>query len=485
MPRTVGVAVGIGCLFFAGWNCVACGSSSDSPPAPLSSAGAPGSGLGTGGGIGLDLGGNGNGNGNGMSGGTGTDLSDACAAKISTAQAIPLDMYIMLDVSGSMLDTTATQATKWDSVKAALESFLQDSESAGLGVGLQYFPLQKPGTPDTCTSNAQCGDSGPCFLKFCFDYQDGLVPCQADTDCPNVGPRRCLPIAFCSKDDTYICPNVGDACKPPAGTNADLGTCQPIPDSVCLNSTICEVGNYATPATAIAALPGAAAGLVASIEAQSPSGDTPTGPALSGAIQQASAWAKAHPDHRVVTVLATDGLPTNCTPDTIAGVAALAKAGVNANPSISTFVIGVFNQDDVANGAQTNVDQIAQQGGTNKAFIVNTQKDVTAQFQDALDAIRGARLACQYQIPEPMSGGTLDYGQVNVALTNGNQKSVIYYVKNQAACDPSTGGWYYDVEPGSGTPTKIIACPTTCSAFQAAPSGASVGIALGCETIIK
>ncbi|HYQ44815.1 MAG TPA: VWA domain-containing protein [Polyangiaceae bacterium] len=449
----------------------------------MSSAGAAT--VGSGGGIGLDLGGNGNGNGTGTGGGTGPDLSDACAAKISTAQAIPLDMYIMLDVSGSMLDTTATQATKWDSVKTALESFLNDSASAGLGVGLQYFPLQKPGTPDTCTSNAQCGDSGPCFLKFCFDYQDGLVPCQTDTDCPNVGLRRCLPIAFCSKDDTYVCPNAGDACQPPAGSNDDLGTCQPIPDSVCLNSTVCEVANYAAPASAIAALPGAAAGLVSSIEAQSPSGDTPTGPALSGALQQASAWAKAHPDHRVVAVLATDGLPTNCTPDTIDGVAALAKAGVNANPSISTFVIGVFNQDDVANGAQTNLDQIARQGGTNKAFIVNTQKDVTTQFQDALDAIRGARLACQYQIPEPTSGGTLDYGQVNVALTNGTQKSVVYYVKNQAACDPTTGGWYYDVEPSAGTPTKIIACPTTCSAFEAAPNGASVGIALGCETIVK
>jgi hypothetical protein len=482
MPRSVGVAVGIGALFLAGWNCVAC-SSSDARPSPFGSAG---TGMTAGsGGNGLNLGTSGNGNGNG----NGPDLSDACAAKISTAQAIPLDIFIMLDVSGSMLDVTAAQVTKWDAVKLALESFLTDEASAGIGVGLQYFPLIKPNTPSTCTSNAQCGSSaGPCFLKLCFDsIPDGLYPCETVADCPQStanGLRRCLPIASCTDAPEYFCPNVGDACQTD-DPGQDFGECQALTESFCLNATICDVAQYSAPASAIAALPGAAAGLVASIGAKMPNGDTPTGPALSGAIAQARAWATAHADHRVVTVLATDGLPTECTPDTINGVAALARAGVSGTPSISTFVIGVFGPNDVANDAPANLDAIAQQGGTDQAFIVDTQKDVTAQFQAALDTIRGARLACQFQIPEPTNGGTLNYGQVNVALSNGTQKSVIYYVKNAAACDPSSGGWYYDVEPGSGTPSKIIACPTTCSAFEAAPSGASVGIALGCETIVK
>lgn len=488
MPRTVGVAVGIGALFLVGWNCVACSSSSDPHPGPLlSAAGSSAVSNGTGGGVGLNFGGNSNGNTGAAGGVNGPDLSDACAAKISTAQSIPLDMYIMLDTSGSMLDLTATQTSKWDAVKVALESFLKDDQSAGLGVGLQYFPQQKPGTPATCSSDAQCGNSGPCFLDYCYDYKDGLVACQSNADCPTGanGLRRCLPIAFCSNNQDYACPNVGDKCQPPTGVSEDLGTCLPIAESTCLNATLCDVAKYAAPATAIATLPGAAAGLVASIDAQMPTGDTPTGPALTGAIQQAKAWATAHPDHRVVAVLATDGLPTQCTPNAIDDVAALAKLGVSGTPSINTFVIGVFADQDVANGAQTNLDKIARQGGTTQAFIVNTQKDVTAQFQMALDAIRGTRLACEYQIPAATGGGSLDYGQVNVALTNGDKKTVVYYVKNQASCDSSSGGWYYDVEPGAGTPTKIIACPTTCSTFEAAPNGASVGIALGCETIVK
>jgi hypothetical protein len=483
MPRSVGVAVGIGAIFLASWNGIAC-SSSDRPPSSLGSAGtAAAASAGSGGkGNDLDLGGSGAGNGKG----NGPDLSEACAAKISTAQAIPLDIFIMLDVSGSMLDLTATQVTKWDAVKLALESFLTDDASTGLGVGLQYFPLQKPGTPSACSSDAQCGQSGPCFLKLCFDA-DELLPCQSNADCPLVAVNtrgRCLPIAQCSKNPDYLCPNAGELCQtqPPGD---DLGTCQAVTESFCLNATSCDIAQYTAPASAIATLPGAAAGLVASIDAKMPGGDTPTGPALSGAIAQARAWASAHPDHRVVTVLATDGLPTECTPNAINAVAALAARGVSEAPSINTFVIGVFGPDDVANGAPANLDTIARQGGTDEAFIVDTQKDVTAQFQAALDAIRGARLACQYQIPEPTTGGTLNYGQVNVALTNGTQKSIVYYVKDAAACDPSSGGWYYDVEPGSGTPTKIIACPTTCSAFQAAPNGASVGIAIGCDTIIK
>jgi hypothetical protein len=381
---------------------------------------------------------------------------------------------------------TATQATKWDAVKLALESFLTDSASAGLGVGLQYFPLQKTTLPASCSNDAQCGDSAPCFLKFCSTYTD-FVPCTVNSDCQAsateyYGP--CTPIGRCSKDQDYFCSLPGKDCAP-GPNNEDLGACQTATSSICTNTTSCDVAQYTTPATSIAALPGAAAGLVASIDAQMPGGNTPTAPALTGAIAQARAWATAHPDHRVVSVLATDGLPTECTPTAINSVAALARAGVTGTPSINTFVIGVFGPTDVSNGAPGNLDQIAAQGGTNKAFIVDTQKDVTTQFQAALDAIRGARLACQYQIPQPTNGGTLNYGQVNVALTDGGQKTVIYYVKNAAACDASSGGWYYDVDPAAGTPSKIIACPTTCSAFQAAPNGASVGIALGCDTIVK
>jgi len=271
--------------------------------------------------------------------------------------------------------------------------------------------------------------------------------------------------------------------------NKDLGTCEPLTSSICMNTDSCDNAQYSMPASAIAALPGAAAGLVASINAHTPAGATPTQAALTGAIAQATTWATAHPDHRVVVLLATDGLPTECVPPTatslnaaVADVAAVAAGGVKATPSISTFVIGVFNAGDVANGAPSNLNEIAASGGTTKAFIVDTTQDVTMQFLTALDTIRGAHLACEFQIPQPTDGETLNFNQVNVNVTTASGTNKLFYVKKVELCDPTIGGWYYNVDPDTGgTPTKIVACPTSCTTYQAATS-ASVEIALGCAT---
>jgi hypothetical protein len=375
-------------------------------------------------------------------------------------------------------------------VKVALESFLKDDASAGLGVGIQYFPIEKPNVPSSCSSDGACGDAGPCFSKLCYGFLDvpggGFFPCKTNADCysdidqQNYGP--CTDIAYCAMGD-FFCNQPGAECID--GTT-DYGQCTKQPGQ-CLNPDSCDAAAYATPAAAIAVLPGAAASITASIDAQMPQGNTPTAPALTGAIQQASTWAKAHPDHRVVTVLATDGIPTRCEPTDIDPVAAIAKAGASASPSISTFVIGVFGATDVTQGAPDNLNLIAQQGGTQAAFIVDTQQDVTMQFLKALDTIRGERLACEFKIPQPKSGtDTLDYNRVNIQFTSGAAKDLVYYVKNAAGCDAASGGWYYDVDPATGVaPTKIIACPSSCSSFQLAPKGASVGIALGCTTIVK
>ena len=449
-------------------------------------AGASAANAGTAGGLSLVNGSNGGGADNG--GANGVGLPDACAADITTAKPVPLDMYIMLDVSSSMLEQTSLQISKWNAVKAALEAFLEDDASAGLGVGLQYFPLQKPNAPTSCNQNSDCGDSAPCFLKAC-DKRAQIVACDQASDCinpssgMNFGP--CSVLGQCTNNTDYVC-RQGRPCGTDPDTGADLGDCVPhTAPSFCLNTESCDISLYEAPSSPIAVLPGATAGLVASIDKQTPSGATPTAPALSGAIQQASAWAKAHPDHRVVTVLATDGLPTQCAPTAIDLVANIAKIGVTSAPSISTFVIGVFGPADAAVNAPNNLNQIAKAGGSKQAFIVDTTQDVTKQFRSALDTIRGGRLACQFQIPQPSSNETLDYGRVNVQFTSSTQRSVVYFVKSAADCDPSTGGWFYDVDPEVGSPTQIVACPTSCTQLQAATRGASVGIALGCTTIVK
>jgi hypothetical protein len=162
-------------------------------------------------------------------------------------------------------------------------------------------------------------------------------------------------------------------------------------------------------------------------------------------------------------------------------VVSVARAGVRGTPSIQTFVIGVFSRDDdTLLNAGSNLDQIATAGGTSEAHIVGSTGNVEQDFLDALDAIRGTRLPCTFQLPTPTSG-SFDKHQVNVVFTQGGNKRTLYYWPDAESCDAAEGGWYYD-DPSA--PTQIIACPASCSAFADA-SGGKVSIELGCETVVR
>jgi hypothetical protein len=338
----------------------------------------------------------------------------ACAAETTEANLVQLDLFIMLDQSGSMSDTVQGGATKWSAVTTALKGFFNDPANAGLGVGIQYFALT-PGMACTpfCTVDADCGAFGPCvFGVFCAGCSGGA----------------------------------GDSCN---------------------------AADYSVAAVEIAPLAaGQSSALSSSIDAHSPSTNTPTGPALDGAIKHAKSWAMAHPSHNVVVVLATDGEPTECAPQDIPSIANLASVGVSGNPSVDTFVIGVGPSLD-------NLNAIAAAGGTGSAFLVDTGANVVQQFKAALNAIQQSALGCEYTIPQPAMG-MLDYDKVNVQYTpgNGDPVQLLSNVPNVAACDPATGGWYYD---NNAAPTKIILCDATCTPIQGDSMG-KVDILLGCAT---
>jgi hypothetical protein len=434
---------------------------------------------------GNDVGGfaGGSGGAGGGTGGTGA----SCAGTTSKAKLVPIDMYIMLDKSGSMSELTGAQMngpSKWDAISKALNSFFVDPNSAGLGVGLQFFPITAAGVPDTCTSSAQCNGHGPCLLNACLnDLQLGqITACDKDSDCQNFD--SCVPLGQCQNNTQYVCiyqnPQV-DCGQDPAGN--DLGPCDKMTQSFCVNADSCTAGDYSTPAVEIATLNGASANLKAAIAATKPSGSTPTSAALDGAIQHAKTWAGAHPDHKVVAVMATDGLPTECMPQDIQSIAQIAADGKAGSPSVLTFVIGIFGANDA--GAGQNLDAIASAGGTDKAFLIKQNQDVNMAFLNALHQIQGQTLACEYEMPAAPNGQTLDYGKVNVEYTppGAAMPTTIFYVAKAGSCDPNNGGWYYDKDPQSGaTPTKIEMCPATCDKLKA--GGGQVDIEVGCETIV-
>ncbi|APR84350.1 Hypothetical protein A7982_09699 [Minicystis rosea] len=413
-------------------------------------------------------------------GGAGGDVT--CAGETSQAELIPLDIYLMLDSSGSMLDTTGTNGTgpsKWTAVTQALTTFFGDPQSVGLGVGLQHFPLLAPGVPVSCTSSSQCpGQSGPCLLKVCSGMS-AITPCETNADCVGQGTGQCIKLGECG--DTYCAPANGAMCS------GNGQPCNAVTTSFCARQDSCSAIDYATPAVEITPLGGSAAMLDSTIASWMPNGSTPTAPALTGAIQHAKSWTSQNPTHTVVVVLATDGLPTECTPQNISSIAQIAAQGAAGSSGVRTFAIGVFAPADISAGAPANLDQIAAAGGTTKAFIIDTSQNVQQQFLAALNAIRGSKLACEYAVPVPGDAGALDYGKVNVEYTapGASAPTTIGYVGKASDCDPSSGGWYYDADPAmGGTPTKLIMCPGTCSTFGSI-NGGQIDIRVGCKTIIN
>jgi hypothetical protein len=365
-------------------------------------------------------------NGNGGSGagfavGTGgtmaAGMGGGCAGVSKTADKVPLDMYIMLDQSGSMSD-----ANKWGNVTNAIKSFIAAPEASGIGVGIQYFPLSSSmqnmcSMLQQCTNDAACGMCGPCVGAF-----------------PPVLP------GFCQ-----------------GGLNGD--------DS-------CVVADYAMPDVAIAPLPGNGTAITNSLNAHSPTGGTPTLPALDGAIQHAKAHATANPDHAVIVVLASDGDPNSCSSD-LAAINMVASAGANGNPKILTFVIGVGNV--------AALDGIAAAGGTGMAYIVD-QANAQQQFLMALNDIQGKTLPCSYGIPDPPMGEMLNLGQVNVTYTpSGGTPTLIPKVDGPAQCPPGEDAWYFD---NNTAPQLVVLCPDTCAKLKA-DAGTEVEVVFGCDTVVK
>ena len=240
----------------------------------------------------------------------------------------------------------------------------------------------------------------------------------------------------------------------------------------------CNPAVYAQPAIEIAPLPGVGSMITASLAAHTlPDTSTPTPPALQGAINHATEWAKAHSSDVTIVILATDGDPSECGDTSnnslLQQVENIAAAGVAQTPKVLTFVIGVGTDTSNLNG-------IAQAGGTGSAFIVDTSMNVSQQFLAALNKIRGAALGCQYKIPVPQGGGAVNFQEVNVQFTPASGAPIVVpYVSDKSKCPSSGNAWYYD---NASKPTEILLCTSTCGTVSA---GGQLDVLTGCQTIVQ
>jgi hypothetical protein len=410
-------------------------------------------------------------------------LDDACVNQTSAAEQRKVALNVMLDSSGSMEEIAAGGSTKWQAVQRAMRAFLRETRDTDLLMGLQFFPLVKPGVRSfVCDSHDDCGpDGGPCFLSTCLQGQT-ITLCESQSDCPGSPlDNPCVEFGLCADSD----PAAPTACVLPSTCGNGLGRCQDF-ERTCTNATQCDVSFYATPAVEIGPITDQLAAIDRALNAQPPQGLTPTVPALQGAIDHARDWATTHPDQTVVTVLATDGLPTDCgpavegAPPAIDQVLEIARAGQMSAQPVRTFVIGVFPPGDAASIA--NVNAIAFAGGTSEAVTIDAGGQVEAEFLEALRRIREGTLACQFQIPETEE--QLDYFSVNLQFDTGESRSQLGFVANEAACAGSPNSWHYNVDPMVTNPSAIQVCPAVCDQFRNTPNG-RITLQLGCRTLLR
>jgi hypothetical protein len=242
------------------------------------------------------------------------------------------------------------------------------------------------------------------------------------------------------------------------------------------NNVSCTIADYENLDVPFGILPGMGNAQVTAITTalnnRAFGNNTPTTPALQGALASATTWQLAHPEQRVAVVFVTDGQPNGCG-STVPNAAAAAAASLAATPSIATFVLGV--------GVEVgNLEAIATSGGTTAPYIVTSGG--AAALTDALNAIKGSAVSCDYTIPT--TGTMLDYTAVNVQTRVGatGPTSLLLQVADAAACG-SGEGWYYDVPVATGgpAPTSILLCPASCDPLKNTPNS-KLDVLIGCKT---
>ncbi|WP_394841608.1 VWA domain-containing protein [Pendulispora brunnea] len=339
-----------------------------------------------------------------------------CASQTAQATLRPVNLVFMFDKSRSMIRDTTTGADitskKWGPIVDAAESFYADSQSARMRASLTFF-------------------SG-----------SGLALCSADAFSKSQVSLRDLPN---SKD------------------------------------------------------------FKAAFDGVKPDGGTPSVAAMGGAAKQAQTVAAEHKEEVTAIVLATDGTPEDKCPDgctdphdccvancdghggtpvidqqckdreTTCKVNLVASQAKTAkDQGIRTYVIGITS--DPEHDKLERLNTVAKSGGTTEAMLVKVNDTTSTKqaFIKALNEIRTQNMSCDFAIPNPPGGGTINYDAVRVNFTNSsNAASTISYSE---AC-AGGNGWHYD---DKAAPKKISLCPNSCKTVQGDPLG-KINIAFDCK----
>ena len=341
-----------------------------------------------------------------------------CAENTVSAQRTPVDLLLLIDASDSMASQGAgSMMSKYQLVRQALLRFARDPASAGLGLGVQFFPLPGPGS--SCQTDVDCGYISSPTTPVCQPVTacaDSVAAgqtraCSAGGGC---GGSTCAPLGRCTKT-LLDCTNIGQAC--PGGMAGD--TCSGFGKACTVVTDLsgCAPALYEQPFVPIAALPTPGERLVSwGLGVRYPSGGTPLRPAVAGALTFFRRHLSQNTGRKGVLVLASDGAPSpGCADNTVAATAKLLSEArlPAAMPPIDTYVVGVYTPADA--NERMALETLATAGGTGLPLVISPTEDLNQRFLETLNSIRGQSLPCELLIPPPSPGaGPLDFGKVNL-----------------------------------------------------------------------
>jgi hypothetical protein len=214
------------------------------------------------------------------------------------------------------------------------------------------------------------------------------------------------------------------------------------------------------------------------------------GTRIEGALRGIANYTDNHrtSGREMIGVLITDGDATSC--DTNNAHLATIIADHLTSTGLRTFIIGM----DGANA--TKLEELAVAGGADPHDdfcggvaapchywnVGDASGDVLASALQAISQ-QAVPLPCEIDVtgltaPE---NEELDYGKVNVTLTQGDVVTTIPQVPMAASCPTDQPAWYYDVP---SAPTTIVLCENACDTVTAAGDGAKLDVVAGCTSTI-
>jgi hypothetical protein len=122
-------------------------------------------------------------------------------------------------------------------------------------------------------------------------------------------------------------------------------------------------------------------------------------------------------------------------------------------------------------------DLVTMTGGVQADLCAQDFDPVFQQFATAV--IESAQLSCEWAIPAPPAGETLNPNMVNVEFIDGaGASNIVGRVMSADECASVAQGWFYD---NPTDPKSVLMCPQTCDWIQG-QVGAEIRIQFGCAT---